>query len=191
MPSSSTNVRCSSSKRRRRRLSLLQQHLAALFLLLVALVCLLWPTLTGASAPESSSSEQEEETLPLPAPEEDGVSGIPQLKFGEKIRFDELGPIIVNKDGTTRCVCVHGRLGCVAKGGRMEVLLLFRLLPSLLLGSQLPPNHTRQADHQLGENDCVGAGADVGPHCEAESGTHGRVGPPGGGKRRAGRRPCE
>jgi len=52
----------------------------------------------GRAAADSSSS-----ALPqLPAPDPNSTSPLPILKFGETLRLDELGPIILNNDGTTR-----------------------------------------------------------------------------------------
>ncbi len=75
-----------------------------LLLLLVLLVCLARPATSTAS-----EGQEEEEVLHLAAPEvaaDGGSTGVPQLKLNEKMRFEELGPIIVNRDGTTRCVRV-------------------------------------------------------------------------------------
>jgi hypothetical protein len=48
----------------------------------------------------------EEEIFQLPAPElsndDNGASETRTLNFGEKISMDELGPIIINPDGTMR-----------------------------------------------------------------------------------------
>ena len=65
--------------------------------------------LAFASVPlEDSSSEQEtsantsaSESIPqLPAA--DPNADIPCLKLGETIKFDQMGPVIINLDGTTR-----------------------------------------------------------------------------------------
>eukprot|EP00566_Odontella_aurita_P025961 CAMPEP_0113562272 /NCGR_PEP_ID=MMETSP0015_2-20120614/20435_1 /TAXON_ID=2838 /ORGANISM="Odontella" /LENGTH=114 /DNA_ID=CAMNT_0000464151 /DNA_START=126 /DNA_END=470 /DNA_ORIENTATION=- /assembly_acc=CAM_ASM_000160 len=37
-------------------------------------------------------------------PESDPDSDIPTLKLGEKMKFDHLGPVIINADGTTRSI---------------------------------------------------------------------------------------
>lgn len=45
----------------------------------------------------------EENTLEIPElPAPDSTHDIPQLKYGEKVSLDELGPIIVNVDGSLR-----------------------------------------------------------------------------------------
>jgi hypothetical protein len=51
----------------------------------------------------ASESVQEDEIFQLPAPDEkNSESGIRTLVYGEKLSMDELGPIIINPDGTMR-----------------------------------------------------------------------------------------
>jgi hypothetical protein len=74
-----------------------------------------WLLLAAAVAAFASSSlsdkshtpeMKEDETtsiLPqLPAVDPDDARVIPSLQFGETLRFEEMGPIIINADGTTR-----------------------------------------------------------------------------------------
>ena len=67
----------------------------------------------GAAADASPSSSKSDaaaagraaadSSLPqLPAPDPNNTAPLPILKFGETLRLDELGPIILNPDGTTR-----------------------------------------------------------------------------------------
>lgn len=92
--------------------SLLRPLVLALLLVLL-LVGAAAADSVGTQQQQEQGQEQAEEVLPLPGPFEGVGSAVPQLKFGEKMRFDELGPIIINKDGTTRCVW---RV-CVCAGG--------------------------------------------------------------------------
>lgn len=39
---------------------------------------------------------------PKALPEADPNANIPRVKLGETLRFEEMGPIILNRDGTTR-----------------------------------------------------------------------------------------
>lgn len=58
------------------------------------------PEATGGS---SSLSNNESDGLPrLPVPDPNRTEDIPVLKLGETISFEEMGPIILNSDGTTR-----------------------------------------------------------------------------------------
>lgn len=55
----------------------------------------------SSSGAENDSDNKSSGEIPqLPAA--DPNANIPSLKFGETLRFDELGPIIINTDGTTR-----------------------------------------------------------------------------------------
>lgn len=64
-------------------------------------------TIDAAFAASSSSGESLEadgavgSEIPL-LPASDPNSNIPSLKLGETMRFEEMGPIIINLDGTTR-----------------------------------------------------------------------------------------
>ena len=51
------------------------------------------------SAEETSSLSSEVPLLPQGDPND---TTIPSLKFGETMRFEEMGPVIINSDGTTR-----------------------------------------------------------------------------------------
>ena len=57
----------------------------------------------GAKSEEAVHADNEElpELPQLPMADPDDES-IPTLKFGETLRFEDLGPIIINSDGTTR-----------------------------------------------------------------------------------------
>lgn len=87
-------------------------------LCLVHILCFLFATMSGggassrnshaaafaASAPAgdgSNLSANDSNTVPL-LPAADPDSKLPSLKFGETMSFEELGPIILNVDGTTR-----------------------------------------------------------------------------------------
>mmetsp|Transcript_25430 Transcript_25430/g.41005 ORF Transcript_25430/g.41005 Transcript_25430/m.41005 type:complete len:104 (-) Transcript_25430:2337-2648(-) len=48
-----------------------------------------------------AENAQPEEDVPLLAPVEE-EAGLPQVPLGGSIKFEELGPIILNSDGTTR-----------------------------------------------------------------------------------------
>lgn len=51
--------------------------------------------------PAAASMNEEQPEIPL-LPEADPNSNIPKINLGETIRFEEMGPIILNSDGTTR-----------------------------------------------------------------------------------------
>ncbi len=61
--------------------------------------------MTHASSPpnpiSAAAAANEEEEIPL-LPEADPNANIPRIHLGETIRFEEMGPIILNLDGTTR-----------------------------------------------------------------------------------------
>jgi hypothetical protein len=91
-----------------------------LLLGMLALLSCLAAETTGASPPSSSAGvkgmgfggyakvDPEDQAAPadpdqvLPLPEAEGTGNLPKLKFGEKLRFEEWGPIVINADGTTR-----------------------------------------------------------------------------------------
>lgn len=53
--------------------------------------------------PEEEKDEASTSSFILPQlPESSGDPGIPSIKLGETIRFEDWGPIILNTDGTTR-----------------------------------------------------------------------------------------
>lgn len=58
-----------------------------------------------AAAAEGGDSQAEvgEGTLPQ-LPEASNDSSIPSIKLGESITLEEMGPIIINSDGTTRAI---------------------------------------------------------------------------------------
>lgn len=59
--------------------------------------------LAFAAAPQddTTSSNSQEEIPQLPASDPNDKD-IPSIKLGETIKFDEMGPVIINLDGTTR-----------------------------------------------------------------------------------------
>lgn len=57
------------------------------------------PTMISAAA--AAASEEQSSSVPQ-LPEADPNSNIPRIHLGETIRFEEMGPIILNLDGTTR-----------------------------------------------------------------------------------------
>jgi len=42
---------------------------------------------------------QPSQVLPLPAPEEASLGGVPQLGLGERVQMDHLGPMVIGEDG--------------------------------------------------------------------------------------------
>lgn len=88
------------------------------FVLLVLLFLLSQVVIIAVMAAQDTNKDdpvsrdgQQEEMMPLSPPQtsEGNSHTLPQLKFGEKMRFDDMGPVIVNKDGTTRYACYDGR----------------------------------------------------------------------------------
>ena len=67
-----------------------------------AIIFLTAMTMAGSNENvEALSSSTEGGKIPqLPPP--DPNSNLPSIRLGESIRFEEWGPIIINKDGTTR-----------------------------------------------------------------------------------------
>ena len=49
---------------------------------------------------ESKEKEEKEEVLQLPEASND--PSIPSIKLGESIKFEEMGPVVINADGSTR-----------------------------------------------------------------------------------------
>jgi hypothetical protein len=49
-----------------------------------------------------SATKKEKDELPLLPPADPNDSSIPRINLGETISFEEMGPIIINSDGTTR-----------------------------------------------------------------------------------------
>lgn len=68
----------------------------------------------GGSSPSNDNEDNkntEETILQLPPSNpDDGNSDIKTLKFGESMKLDHLGPIILNTDGTTRRIDNWGTL---------------------------------------------------------------------------------
>lgn len=57
-----------------------------------------------SSAPNDAGEKEVDETakeVPL-LPESDPTKDIPTIKLGETIKFEEMGPVIINLDGSTR-----------------------------------------------------------------------------------------
>ena len=115
--------------------------------------------------------------MPLPAPEDGaGGAGIPQLKYGEKMRFDDLGPIIVNKDGTTRWVNIN-----IENVDGVRVARFPRRHVNVYAHRNAPRT---QANPKLDADDPVGKRSDVGAHRQAESGAGRRDAGRGSGRGR-------
>lgn len=58
------------------------------------------PSMAFAASASPPSDETQQEIPQLPAADPD--SNLPSIKLGETIKFEEMGPIIINPDGTTR-----------------------------------------------------------------------------------------
>ncbi|KAL7442532.1 hypothetical protein ACHAXH_009812 [Discostella pseudostelligera] len=64
----------------------------------------------GLGGSSNSNDDENHETYenhdevhqPLQLPEATNDPSIPSIKLGESIRFEEMGPVIINADGTTR-----------------------------------------------------------------------------------------
>ena len=54
-----------------------------------------------ASSNDQAEKTEEEEPI-LQLPEASGDSSIPSIKLGDSIKFDAMGPVIINSDGSTR-----------------------------------------------------------------------------------------
>lgn len=60
-------------------------------------------TLAMASSQNMNSNKNSNNDPTVPQlPESSGDDTVPTLKLGEKMKFDHLGPIIINSDGSTR-----------------------------------------------------------------------------------------
>lgn len=57
---------------------------------------------TEREEPDSSSDSTVPIPLLPPPSDGNGSSNIPRIQLGESISFEELGPVIINSDGTTR-----------------------------------------------------------------------------------------
>mmetsp|Transcript_17257 Transcript_17257/g.25004 ORF Transcript_17257/g.25004 Transcript_17257/m.25004 type:complete len:135 (-) Transcript_17257:35-439(-) len=85
-----------------------------LFYILILTICNLYFTIQHSSMESSASSQfdsfaelADNETtdillLPPPTTIEGDETETPQLKLGDTLKLDKLGPIIINSDGTTR-----------------------------------------------------------------------------------------
>lgn len=51
---------------------------------------------------KAQEEDSEDNVIPQIMPADPNDDSIPTLQFGETLRFEELGPIILNTDGTTR-----------------------------------------------------------------------------------------
>jgi len=56
----------------------------------------------GGEDSNRQHKQQQDEIPLLPAVDPDSAKDLPSIKLGESIKFDEMGPIILNADGTTR-----------------------------------------------------------------------------------------
>jgi predicted Fe-S protein YdhL (DUF1289 family) len=74
------------------------------FLMMGLLSCLLLLSLNWMVSASQVIGEEEIFQLPAPEDQRNGEAGgdIRKLTYGEKISMDELGPIIINSDGTMR-----------------------------------------------------------------------------------------
>ena len=60
-------------------------------------------TAASSDPPPPAGDDNGTDDLPrLPPVDPSSTEKVPTLKFGETLRFDEMGPIILNTDGTTR-----------------------------------------------------------------------------------------
>lgn len=74
-------------------------------LVLLALLCLIALIGSSTTTLEDEKEIEKKSTLLLPSLEDQQVSTDPtvrKLNIGEKVGMEELGPIIINPDGTTR-----------------------------------------------------------------------------------------
>mmetsp|Transcript_19596 Transcript_19596/g.27185 ORF Transcript_19596/g.27185 Transcript_19596/m.27185 type:complete len:108 (+) Transcript_19596:128-451(+) len=59
------------------------------------------PTVEKAADPEEEEGEKDKRPmLALPAPSDAKRSETNTLKLGENVKFDKLGPVVINSDGT-------------------------------------------------------------------------------------------
>ena len=73
---------------------------------IVIIACVLALTRLVADVVAASDGDAERsraEPVPLPTRDDGADDGVPvrQIKFGEKIRLDEFGPVVINADCTT------------------------------------------------------------------------------------------
>ena len=75
----------------------------------LALTCLVADVVAVSDRDAERSSE---EPVPLPTRDDGADDGVPvrQIKFGEKIRLDEFGPVVINADCTTSHIENWGEL---------------------------------------------------------------------------------
>lgn len=72
--------------------------------------------------PVQQESKDNKNPLPLPAPEDAANDGPTQLRVGESVSLDAMGPLVVNRDGTM------GRIGNWAGMTEHEKAQTLRLL---------------------------------------------------------------
>lgn len=82
---------------------------------IVIIACVLALTCLVADVVAVSDRDAErsrEEPVPLPTRDDGADDGVPvrQIKFGEKIRLDEFGPVVINADCTTSHIENWGEL---------------------------------------------------------------------------------
>lgn len=82
---------------------------------IVIIACVLALTCLVADVVAVSDGDAErsrEEPVPLPTRDDGADDGVPvrQIKFGEKIRLDEFGPVVINADCTTSHIENWGEL---------------------------------------------------------------------------------
>ena len=82
---------------------------------IVIIACVLALTCLFADVVAVSDRDAErsrEEPVPLPTRDDGADDGVPvrQIKFGEKIRLDEFGPVVINADCTTSHIENWGEL---------------------------------------------------------------------------------
>ena len=60
------------------------------------------PPLSLSAAADATTGSPTDDLPRLPPVDPNSTEKVPTLKFGETLRLDEMGPIIINTDGTTR-----------------------------------------------------------------------------------------
>lgn len=60
------------------------------------------PLAFAAAPQDDNTSSNSQEQVPQLAASDPNNKDIPSIKLGETIKFDEMGPVIINTDGTTR-----------------------------------------------------------------------------------------
>ncbi|PTD04106.1 hypothetical protein FCULG_00000516 [Fusarium culmorum] len=72
--------------------------------------------------PAQAETNGSKNPLPLPAPDSDTGDGVTELRVGESVALDSMGPLVVNRDGTM------GRIGNWAGMTEHEKAQTLRLL---------------------------------------------------------------